>query len=387
MKKKVYLLFDVPSSSNAAFWVMIFIMFCIFASTVCFCLQTVPSLEGLTAMWFWFEIFFVSVFTFEYVIRFWATPQRKMEFVKDPFNVVDLLAILPFYVDIIVTAIVGAEAAADLRFLRAIRLVRIFRLFKVGKYSTKMQLIMVAMRRSSEAMVLLGFFLLIGLVIFGASMYFLERGDWVEKMGCYVREGEDKCSPFNSIPHSFYWGVTTMTTVGYGDTLPVTDVGKCITGIAMVLGILVLALPVTMIGNQFTDAHAEVETEQLANKLLHEIDTEEELVDKLKVVAAELTDLQMAFDDLLPGMKHLAAASLVADKKKANAREALQGLEPIYDILARSITNSLADVKLYARSMLPPGPDGKWPPPTFDLSGMKAGAGTSTSSTAAVGAV
>merc|ERR1719161_2634994 len=99
------------------------------------------------------------------------------------------------------------------------------------------------------------------MVLFGSMMFFVEQGYWDHQMQCYVRVGEKFCSPFESIPKSFYWGVTTMTTVGYGDSLPSTSLGKLLCGISMVCGILVIALPVTMIGNQFVEAYGDIENE------------------------------------------------------------------------------------------------------------------------------
>lgn len=362
MKRKVFLLFDVPGSSKGAFAVTCFIMLCIFLSTCCFVLQTLPSLENYWLLWYSSELFFVIVFTGEYVIRFWATPLSKKDFVTDTFNMIDLLAILPFYIELLVYLILAGGSGVDLRFLRAIRLVRVFRLFKVGKYSTNMQLIASAMRRSKEALVLMMFFLGLAMVLFGSMMYFVEQGNWNEEKGCYVRPGDSICSPFESIPRSFYWGVTTMTTVGYGDAVPKTSLGKLITGCSMVMGILVLAMPVTMIGNQFVDAHAEISTELMATKLLHESKDEESVVVRLEEVGTEIISLQKEIDNILPNMKHLAAAVMVADGKQKTARDALDKLEPGYDILARSITNALADVRSYAQAAVPPDADGRWPP-------------------------
>merc|ERR1719158_2747057 len=88
-----------------------------------------------------------------------------------------------------------------------------------------------------------------------------------KEKGCLVRPGETTCSPFESIPLAFYWAITTMTTVGYGDVLPATNLGKLICGICMVCGILVIALPITMIGNSFVEAFKEIKEETKLQKL------------------------------------------------------------------------------------------------------------------------
>merc|ERR550514_1956278 len=184
------------------------------------------------------------------------------EFVLQPLNVIDLLAILPFFIELFLKYF-GPEELTDLRFLRVLRLFRILRLMKIGKYSVEIQVLARAVGQSWEAVVLLVALLMSSMIIFGTAMYSVERGKWSPELGCYVGADEAKCSPFESIPLSFYWGVTTMTTVGYGDALPSTDMGKLVCGISMVCGILVIALPVTMIGNQFADAYADLSNEIL----------------------------------------------------------------------------------------------------------------------------
>merc|ERR1719265_710629 len=215
----------------------------------------------------------------------------------------------------------------DLRFLRVVRLVRVFRLFKAGKYSQNMHLISQSLMRSSEALLLLGFFLGVALIMFGSCMFFVEQGVWDAAKQCYVRPGEDLCSPFESIPKTFYWGVTTMTTVGYGDALPSTDMGKLVCGISMVCGILVIALPVTMIGNQFAAAYGDLTNEVLAKKVKEQKKTQEEVQILLEEVQNEFEVIRSKCDDLFPHMKHLLAASLVAGDKCMGADAALKALE------------------------------------------------------------
>lgn len=350
-KRHVHLLFDVPASSKAATYMSAFIILCILGSTVSFCLESLPEMEGYTNVWMGLEVFFVAVFSSEYICRFLATPLPKCKFFWEPFNLVDILAIMPFYLELILSQFF--TSFIDLRVLRVVRLVRVFRLFKVGKYSTNMQLIVRAMSRSSEALVLLLFFLIVALVLFGAVMYFVEQGKWNPKMQCYVRDGETSCSPFESIPKSFYWGITTMTTVGYGDALPTTDVGRVIVGISMVCGILVIALPVTMLGNMFVDAYAEISDELMAAKLKEEIETEDEIHLRLYETSQDFEHLKQKSADLLPRLKQIIAASLVASNRCAGAKDALQSLEPSFDLIHKNLDQSIVDMKEYMKTVVP----------------------------------
>lgn len=176
-------------------------------------------------------------------------------FVKQPMNVIDLAAIVPFYIELLFAASGGGLAV-----LRVLRLARVFRVFKLGKYSHGMQMMARVIIASAQAMYLLGFFIALGAVLFGTAIFFAEAGSWDPSRGCYVRDapGElpdgvysKECSPFTSIPASFWWVLVTTTTLGYGDMVPTTPLGQVVAVIVMHAGILVLALPITVLGAHF----------------------------------------------------------------------------------------------------------------------------------------
>mmetsp|Transcript_9950 Transcript_9950/g.20292 ORF Transcript_9950/g.20292 Transcript_9950/m.20292 type:complete len:1018 (+) Transcript_9950:381-3434(+) len=193
-------------------------------------------------------------------------------------NLVDLVAILPFWIEVMV------GAGVPLGFLRVLRLARVFRIFKLGKYNEGMSLFARTLHASIPALSLLCFFVLIGVVLFGSIIYFVEGGTYTvdatvcpEFLGyaCYIRpnsySGEDfEQSPFVSIPYSFYWVMVTMTTVGYGDQYPQTSLGKFITIICMLCGILTLALPITVLGSNFTAEYEALHGEGEVDKAAEE---------------------------------------------------------------------------------------------------------------------
>merc|ERR1719235_2295674 len=160
---------------------------------------------------------FVAIFTLEFALRIWSTPQTTWEFFSQPLNCIDLIAILPFYVELLLMFTFGQQSLGiDLRFLRAIRLVR---MLKMGRYSSELQFMAQGMLRSQKSFVLLCFMLGLGLVFFSSMIWIHERGSWDAASQCYVRAGEvhfSGCSPFESVPLGFWWAMTTMTTVGYG---------------------------------------------------------------------------------------------------------------------------------------------------------------------------
>jgi len=204
------------------------------------------------------EIIIIAFFTFDYVIRI-CTCSNVKRFVKDPFNVIDLLAILPFYITIIITAFEphGLDASS-IAVLRVIRLLRVFRAFKIGKYTNNVTILVKTFKQSKEGFTLLAFILFLGLILFSSLIFYAEQSEatfdqpslsWIYNNG--------NPSPFQSIPASFWWCIITMTTVGYGDVYPITIAGKIIGGLTAITGVLVLALPITVLGANFNEVWCE----------------------------------------------------------------------------------------------------------------------------------
>ncbi|RTG82235.1 potassium voltage-gated channel Shaw-related subfamily C member 1 [Schistosoma bovis] len=141
-------------------------------------------------------------FTFEIIIRFIVTP-CKLEFIKSPINIIDLLALLSFYVDLILTKIMSNEANYEA--LEFFSIIRIMRLFKLTRHIAGLKILIHTFRASLKELVLLVFFLMVFIVIFAALMYYAERFQYNPQ------------NDFVSIPVGLWWAIVTMTTVGYGD--------------------------------------------------------------------------------------------------------------------------------------------------------------------------
>ena len=263
---KVYLVLEEPKSSWFALLVNFFLSCCILGSTLTFAIETIPSQEQREIIWWDFEIFFVSVFICEYLLRLWARRVSFVTFVTRPMNVIDLLAVLPFFLEV---TILYTGGYLDMRFLRSVRLLR---LFKFGRHSTQLQLIIGGLRKSIWPLALVFLMLSLALVMFGTAMFMVERGTWNDSMKCYIRP-DGNCSPFQSIPQSFWWGIATLTTVGYGDVYPITVPGRLVAGCAMITGIVCVALPTTVLGVQFSEAYgdlkARMEMDNLRNATEH----------------------------------------------------------------------------------------------------------------------
>lgn len=186
-----------------------------------------------------FEIFSIIVFTAEYSGRlivcklnpkYQKTRFALIRFIFTPMMLVDLAAILPFFLPFVV---------ADVRFIRIIRLLRLFRLFKLARYSDSMQTLADVFKAKAGDLAVAFFILFIVLIFASSLMYY----------------AENKAQPevFSSIPASMWWGVITLTTIGYGDTYPITDLGKVVAAGVAILGIAVYAIPTGIMASAFTE--------------------------------------------------------------------------------------------------------------------------------------
>lgn len=231
------------------------ILVVIIFSTLCFVLETEFDDEHLDPYWFGFETFAVAVFSIEYLTRLFTCPKLRA-FVLAPLNIVDLLAIIPYYITVLMSLADGVlpwgsdanQVAKGTTVLRAIRLFRVFRVFKLGRYSAGMQVFMGALQHSATSLFLLGFLLLITVILFSSVMYLVES----EGICGTIYANTTGYCHFESIPATFWWAIVTITTVGYGDAVPQSTAGKVIAAIAMIAGIIVIALPISVLGNNFT---------------------------------------------------------------------------------------------------------------------------------------
>jgi voltage-gated potassium channel len=165
---------------------------------------------------------FTIIFTVvEYIFRLYSAHQ-PLKYVTSFFGIVDLLAIIPFYLGFI---FFGAQ---HLIIIRALRLLRVFRIFKMGHFVTEGEVIVHALRASMTKIYILVSFIVLLAMIIGSLMYIVE-GDLNPKM--------------DNIPKGIYWAIVTLTTVGYGDITPITTLGKFLATIVMIMGYGVIAVP------------------------------------------------------------------------------------------------------------------------------------------------
>jgi len=288
LQRKVWLLFEYPESSQHARIVAIISVFVILLSIVIFCLETLPEFKhykvfnttangtkieedevpDVTDPFFIVETLCIIWFTFELLVRFLACPSKYI-FAKDIMNMIDLVAIIPYFITLATIVAEkeeviapkapvapnkeGNNQAMSLAILRVIRLVRVFRIFKLSRHSKGLQILGRTLKASMRELGLLMFFLFIGVVLFSSTVYFAEASS--------------PHSHFKSIPDGFWWAVVTMTTVGYGDMTPVGVWGKIVGSLCAIAGVLTIALPVPVIVSNFNYFyHRETDQEEMQSQ-------------------------------------------------------------------------------------------------------------------------
>jgi len=219
----------------------IFILSLIFLNVLAVFIGSVESIQSRWGRFMSaFEVFSVAVFTIEYLARLWSCPvdprfsgcfRGRVRLALRAMSIVDLLAILPFYLPF---------CGADLRSLRVLRLLRILRVAKIARYYASLDLIRYVFRSRKEELVLSTAIMGLLLVVSSSLLYYCEN--------------PVQPDAFSSIPATMWWSVTTLTTVGYGDMYPVTLLGKFCASVVAILGIGMFALPTGIIGAGFVEA-------------------------------------------------------------------------------------------------------------------------------------
>jgi voltage-gated potassium channel len=241
-KERVHELLESPVEGDRLRRIFdIFIVSLISLNVAAIVAQTVPGARGVFGPWFFrFEVFSIASFTVEYVLRVWScvvSPNfrhpvtGRLRFMASPLAVIDLVAVLPFYLPFM---------GVDLRFVRAVRLFRILRVLKLGRYWKSLRLIgSVIVEKRAELIMTLALSVLL-VVLSSSLMYSLEHDRQPEK--------------FSSIPRTMWWAVATLATIGYGDMYPMTALGQFFGAVISMLGIGMFALPTAILGSGFLEA-------------------------------------------------------------------------------------------------------------------------------------
>ncbi|XP_066293748.1 shaker-related potassium channel tsha2-like [Branchiostoma lanceolatum] len=258
-RRTIWRLMDFPESSIFAKIITFMCVSVIFVSIFVFCMETLPeyrdqevlmdhdNITNTTAIeragqssFFQIETFCVAWFCIELGLRFYSCP-KKLVFVKDLLNIFDFVAIIPYFVTLpLITANVSIPGNSIVfSLLRAMRLTRVFRIMKLSRHFKELQTLMKTIRASVGVLGMMVFFMLTMMVLYASCVYFADM------------DAPDTF--FESIPDAFWWALVTMTTIGYGDVYPRTLPGKLIGSMCVITGLLVIALPVPIIVENFNN--------------------------------------------------------------------------------------------------------------------------------------
>lgn len=244
LRLAVFRALDTTSDGNRCRrFVDIFLVSMITLSVLAVILESIASLEMKHRdVFYWLEVFIISVFSVEYFLRVWSCVESdnyspkmggsvaaRLRFMLSPYALIDLIAILPFFL-----IMFGTFANIDMRFLRAVRLLRVL---KLSRYSSAFDMLVVTCRENLRSLAA-AFFILVTVMLLAAS-------------GIYYFERQAQPIDFGSIPAAMWWAFATLTTVGYGDVTPITTGGRIFGSLITVLGVGMVALPTGILASGY----------------------------------------------------------------------------------------------------------------------------------------
>ena len=245
LRKRLYAILEIakPGDHLSRLFDLMLILL-ILTNVLAIILESIPDMNVQYGLWFeYFDIFSVVIFSCEYIARIWASVENprfhdheksnwqiRLSYIKSPSAIIDLIAILPFYIGLF------SSSEADLRMLRAFRLLRIF---KLTRYSQSMTLMLNAISGHIRSFIAAITILVVVMLLAASGMYVFERDAQPEAFG--------------SIPHAMWWAFATLTTVGYGDVTPITTWGKVFGAAITVVGIGMVALPAGILASAFSE--------------------------------------------------------------------------------------------------------------------------------------
>ncbi|XP_070196498.1 voltage-gated potassium channel KCNC2-like [Littorina saxatilis] len=323
---RVWLILEYPRTSRLAMIYGVTSFLFVVTSIAGFCLETLPSLRPIVSnvsstlcdddssetpsvakvltsqeSLYVLDLICTVFFTLELIMRFAFSPS-KLKFVLSLMNVIDLLALVPLYVTVIFQSsdlqacYLNEKFVIEIMFI--LRIIRMFRIFHLVKHYQALKVLVYALKASLQELLMLFIFLLIGMLVFSTMIYYAER--------------EDATTPgemFSTIPMGFWWSIITMTTVGYGDVYPTSTIGYIVGTACSVCGVLMVALTIPVISNNFTLFYRHVRSRSIIPRSKGgEADSEiniPETVRPNRKVSLASNDLGPILNGHVSGMSHM----------------------------------------------------------------------------------
>ncbi|PLX02943.1 MAG: ion transporter [Marinilabiliales bacterium] len=247
LKEKLHdIVFEADTREGKIFDVVILIL--ILLSILLVMLESVKEIEiHFDRLFYFLEWIITIVFTIEYILRIIIT-RRPIKYIFSFYGIIDLLAVAPTYMGLILSGVGGLVV------IRAMRLLRVFRIFKLTRYTNEARNIMLALRASKAKLLVFLFSVLTIVTIIGTLMYLIEGSS----------------SGFTSIPRSMYWAIVTLTTVGYGDIAPQTAFGQLLSSFVMILGYAIIAVPTGIVSVEISRLKKHQITTQICPECMKE---------------------------------------------------------------------------------------------------------------------
>ena len=247
MKDKLQaIIFGTTTKSGKAFDVIL--LFLILISVLFVMFESVPKWRtAFSEELYYIEWGFTILFTIEYLLRVFVS-QKPLKYIFSWWGIIDLLSILPTFITPLVS---GYDS---LRVIRALRLLRIFRILKLNRFTSESQALAYSLKASYYKIMVFLFFVVMMMVMAGTLMYVIEGGS----------------NGFESIPASIYWAIVTTTTVGYGDIVPTTDLGKILASVMMILGYAIIAVPTGIISVEMSKYKDDGQKDNLCDHCSHD---------------------------------------------------------------------------------------------------------------------
>jgi len=228
-REKIYVvIFEADTPLGKLFDVAL--LWAILGSVLAVCLDSVASFEErFDSVFTAAEWTFTALFSIEFTLRL-ISVRQPLRYVLSFYGLVDLLAILPSYLSLFI------PGSQHLLVIRIMRLLRVFRVLKLGRYVSESQVLMTAIKNSRPKITVFLFTVMTVVVVIGAAMYLIEGPE----------------NGFTSIPRAMYWAIVTLTTVGYGDVIPLTVAGQMLSSVLMILGYGIIAIPTGIVTAELT---------------------------------------------------------------------------------------------------------------------------------------
>jgi voltage-gated potassium channel len=239
LKLKVYDIIEEPTGWDSRI-LNGFLILLISLNVLAAILETIEPFYALYQSIFdSFEVFSIVVFTIEYILRIWVCDinpkyanhfSGKAKYILSPIAIIDLIAIIPFYIPFLVP---------DLRFLRVIRFFRVFRLLKLTRYSKTSRILYTTLSKQKEPLIITFLSAIVLMILASGLIFFVEH--------------EVRPDVYTDMPTAMWWAVVTLTTIGYGDIYPVTPIGRFLASFIAFMGVGLFALPAGIMASGFSE--------------------------------------------------------------------------------------------------------------------------------------